>query len=241
MKLLKDIYNFLVSEQKVPAFLKSKRNRPGSLSTAIKKRNPVSFFYNGPRGKVQAGRRIKAELVALGLSKKGNMIVRAWVEPPSRSKTGFQKGNWRTFIVSRMSQIEIFDQETFDVKRPGYKEGDDNSMSVTYVTSDWSTTPPVPADRDPQPEPQAEPTTQPQEPQPQEPRPQEPESRDGETQTEPETQDNELPEPRPQNRPSIDPPKIDDDEEDEEENDNEDNNYDGLNENINRIKTLLYN
>ena len=240
MKLLKDIYNFLVSEQKVPAFLKSKRNRPGSLSTAIKKRNPVSFFYNGPRGKVQAGRRIKAELVALGLSKKGNMIVRAWVEPPSRSKTGFQKGNWRTFIVSRMSQIEIFDQETFDVKRPGYKEGDDNSMSVTYVTSDWSTTPPVPADRDPQPEPQpepqAEPTTQPQEPQ-----PQEPESRDGETQTEPETQDNELPEPRPQNRPSIDPPKIDDEEEDEEENDNEDNNYDGLNENINRIKTLLYN
>jgi hypothetical protein len=210
------------------------------LSTAIKKRNPVSFFYNGPRGKVQAGRRIKAELVALGLSKKGNMIVRAWVEPPSRSKTGFQKGNWRTFIVSRMSQIEIFDQETFDVKRPGYKEGDDNSMSVTYVTSDWSTTPPVPADRDPQPEPQpepqAEPTTQPQEPQ-----PQEPESRDGETQTEPETQDNELPEPRPQNRPSIDPPKIDDEEEDEEENDNEDNNYDGLNENINRIKTLLYN
>jgi hypothetical protein len=240
MKLLKDIYNFLVSEQKVPAYLKSKRNRPGSLSTAIKKRNPVSFFYNGPRGKVQAGRRIKAELVALGLSKKGNMIVRAWVEPPSRSKTGFQKGNWRTFIVSRMSQIEIFDQETFDVKRPGYKEGDDNSMSVTYVTSDWSTTPPVPADRDPQPEPrpepQAEPTTQPQEPQ-----PQEPESRDGETQTEPETQDNELPEPRPQNRPSIDPPKIDDEEEDEEENDNEDNNYDGLNENINRIKTLLYN
>lgn len=241
MKLLKDIYNFLVSEQKVPAFLKSKRNRPGSLSTAIKKRNPVSFFYNGPRGKVQAGRRIKAELVALGLSKKGNMIVRAWVEPPSRSKTGFQKGNWRTFIVSRMSQIEIFDQETFDVKRPGYKEGDDNSMSVTYVTSDWSTTPPVPADRDPQPEPQAEPTTQPQpqEPQPQE--PQEPESRDGETQTEPETQDNELPEPRPQNRPSIDPPRIDDEEEDEEENDNEDNNYDGLNEDINRIKTLLYN
>jgi hypothetical protein len=49
-------------------------------------------------------------MVAMGLSKKGNMIVRAWVEPPSRSKTGFEKGHWRTFMVARMNQIEIFDQ-----------------------------------------------------------------------------------------------------------------------------------
>ena len=122
MKLIKDIYRFLVKEQNVPATLKSKTNRPGSIANAIKKRNPVSFFYNGPRGTVQPGKRYKAEMVALGLSKKGNMIVRAWVEPPSRSKTGFEKGHWRTFMVARMNQIEIFDQETFDQKRPGYKE-----------------------------------------------------------------------------------------------------------------------
>lgn len=220
MKLIKDIYRFLVKEQNVPATLKSKTNRPGSIANAIKKRNPVSFFYNGPRGTVQPGKRYKAEMVALGLSKKGNMIVRAWVEPPSRSKTGFEKGHWRTFMVARMNQIEIFDQETFDQKRPGYKEGNDNSMTVTYVTSDWTSTP--------QPKPQPEPNQQP-EPQKQEP-----------SQVEPQQQEPQavnLPQPEPENRPSIEPPKVDTDTEDEE---GEDNNYDGLNESIKRIKELLY-
>jgi hypothetical protein len=221
MKLIKDIYRFLVKEQKIPATLNSNRNRPGSIANAIKKRNPVSFFYNGPRGTVQPGKRYKAEMVAMGLSKKGNMIVRAWVEPPSRSKTGFEKGHWRTFMVARMNQIEIFDQETFDQKRPGYKEGDDNSMTVTYVTSDWSTTP--------QPEPVQQPEPQQQEPSQPEPQQQEPQS------VEPQAVN--LPQPEPENRPSMEPPKADGDTEDEE---GEDNNYDGLNESIKRIKELLY-
>lgn len=123
--------------------LKTTANKP--IVKAIKNRNPISFFYNGPRKnektRVKPGRRIKAEVVAMGLSKKGNLIVRAWVEPPSVSKTGFQKGNWRTFMASRMGSIIIHDEETFDSKRPGYKEGDDKSMTVTYVTSDWTKTP----------------------------------------------------------------------------------------------------
>lgn len=229
MKLIKDIYNFLIGEQSEPRLA----SRPKSIANAIKKRHPVSFFYNGPRGKVQPGRRVKAEMVALGLSKKGKMIVRAWVQPPSRSKTGFEKNNWRTFILSRMSQIEIFDQETFDQKRPGYKEGDDNSMSVTYVTSDWSPTPEPQVEPTPQSEPQSEPQVEPQtdtqtdtQPEPQ-PEPQvEPQS---------EPQPDELPKPEPENTPSIEPPKVDDDE------DEEDNDYDGLNESIKRIKRLLYN
>jgi hypothetical protein len=229
MKLIKDIYNFLIGEQSEPRLA----SRPKSIANAIKKRHPVSFFYNGPRGKVQPGRRVKAEMVALGLSKKGKMIVRAWVQPPSRSKTGFEKNNWRTFILSRMSQIEIFDQETFDQKRPGYKEGDDNSMSVTYVTSDWSPTPEPQVEPTPQSEPQSEPQVEPQS---------EPQT---DTQTEPqpepqvepqsEPQPDELPKPEPENTPSIEPPKVDDDE------DEEDNDYDGLNESIKRIKRLLYN
>lgn len=223
MKLIKDIYRFLVKEQKIPATLNSNRNRPGSIANAIKKRNPVSFFYNGPRGTVQPGKRYKAEMVAMGLSKKGNMIVRAWVEPPSRSKTGFEKGHWRTFMVARMNQIEIFDQETFDQKRPGYKEGDDNSMTVTYVTSDWSTTP-QPEPQQPQPEPAQQPEPQQQEPSQPEPQSVEPQAVN-------------LPQPEPENRPSMEPPKADGDTEDEE---GEDNNYDGLNESIKRIKELLY-
>jgi hypothetical protein len=228
MKLIKDIYNFLIGEQSEPKLA----SRPRSIANAIKKRHPVSFFYNGPRGEVQAGRRIKAEMVALGISKKGKMIVRAWVQPPSRSKTGFEKNNWRTFLLSRMTQIEIFDEETFDVKRPGYKEGDDNSMITTYVTSDWST----------KPEPQPQDTTS-QEPTQPKPEPRDTDTSDTDT-SEPEQsvepQSDELPQPEPENTPSMEPPTADDVEDDEED-ENEDNNYDGLNESIKRIKELLYN
>ena len=249
MKLFKDIYKFLLGEQnsplnlktnsnKVPKYLSNSSSRPGSIANAVKKRNPVSFFYNGPRGTVQPGKRIKAEMVALGLSKKGNMVVRAWVDQPSKTKSGFEKTNWRTFMVGRMNQVEIFDEETFDQKRDGYKEGDDKSMSVTYVTSDWSSTPEPqtqePVQREPQTqEPEVEPTQQ-----------VEPQIVEPTQQVEPQivepTQQrttNDLPEPEPENRPSIEPPIVDDNEEEEEE----DNNYDNLNESINRIKELLYN
>lgn len=223
---LRNIYRFIIREWDRSKFTLSNKSRPGMIANAIKKRNPVSFFYNGPRGKVQAGKRYKVELVALGLSKKGNMIVRGWVEPPSRTKSGFEKGHWRTFMVSRMNQVEIFDEETFDQKRPGYKEGDDGSMIVTYATSDWGTT---------QPTPQQEPETQPQqEPTPQQPEPQEPET----TTTEPErtsVDPENLPQPEPENRPSMEPPVVDDEEPEDEEEPEE------LQENLKRIKELLYN
>jgi hypothetical protein len=210
MKLFKDIYKFLIGEQSEPKLA----SKPKALANAIKKRNPISFFYNGPRNQVQAGRRVKVEVVALGVSKKGNMIIRGWVQPPSRSKTGFSKNNWRTFMVSRLTQVEIFDEETFDTKRPGYKEGDDKSMLTTYVTSDWSSTPDIPKDTEPTSEPQqSEPTSEPQQ--------------------------SDLPKPEPENKPSIEPPKVSDSDDNEDEED-ETNDYDGLNENIKRIKRLLY-
>lgn len=229
MKLFKDIYKFLIGEQSEPRLA----SKPKALVGAIKKRNPISFFYNGPRNQVQAGRRVKVEVVALGLSKKGNMIIRGWVQPPSRSKTGFSKNNWRTFMVSRLTQVEIFDEETFDTKRPGYKEGDDKSMSTTYVTSDWSKIPEVPSDTEPSVEPQqSEPSVEPQQSEPTSVEPQQSEP------TSVEPQSIELPDPEPENKPSIEPPVVDDSEEEEDE--DETNNYDGLNENIKRIKRLLY-
>ena len=228
MKLFKDIYKFLIGEQSEPKLA----SKPKALANAIKKRNPISFFYNGPRNQVQAGRRVKVEVVALGVSKKGNMIIRGWVQPPSRSKTGFSKNNWRTFMVSRLTQVEIFDEETFDTKRPGYKEGDDKSMLTTYVTSDWSSTPDIPKDTEPTSEPQqSEPSVEPQQSEPSvEPQQSEPTS---------EPQQSDLPKPEPENKPSIEPPKVSDSDDNEDEED-ETNDYDGLNENIKRIKRLLY-
>lgn len=112
------------------------------MEYAIKNRIPVSFYYRGPSDEVQSGRRIKVEPVASGLTKKGNLAFRGWVQPPSTSKTGFSKHGWRTFLLDRISpgSLTIYDEEQFDNKRPQYKEGDDSSFSVTYVTSDWGVT-----------------------------------------------------------------------------------------------------
>lgn len=132
------------------------------LEYAIKNRFPVSFYYKGPPKDVLAGRRVKVELVASGLTKKGNLAVRGWTQPPSTSKKGFQKHGWRTFLVDRIStgSLIVYEDEQFSSKRPDYKEGDDGSFSVTYVTSDWGTI------RQPKIEkPTSEPTREPVEPQ----------------------------------------------------------------------------
>jgi len=131
------------------------------LEYAIKNRLPVSFYYKGPPNDVLAGRRVRAALVASGLTKKGNLAVRGWVQPPSTSKKGFQKHGWRTFLIERISMgsLVIYEDEQFSTKRPDYKEGDDGGFSVTYVTSDWG------AIRQPKTEkPAPEPTTKPVEP-----------------------------------------------------------------------------
>lgn len=225
--------------------LKTTSNKP--IVDAIKNRRKITFDYYGPRkpkkDSVKPGKRIKVEPVAMGLSKKGNLIIRAWVEPPSVTKTGFGKGNWRTFMLSRTKNIQITD-ETFDSKRPQYKEGDDNSMSVTYVTSDWTKTPKVKKEKKPQqPTPEPKPTeptpTKPsvepvstEKPQP-EPQKQElpqpkPEVKPEPTQKEPESTEpekEELPQPKPEEKPSQTP------EDDENKN---------LQESIRKIKHLMF-
>lgn len=119
----------------------SSRNK--MLIDAIQNRNPVSFYYNGPRGEVLPGRRIKAELVAMGLTKKGNLVVRGWVQPPSVSKKGFGKHGWRLFKVKNMSGVQIYNEETFNTKRPNYNEDGDNSLTTIYAKTKWTDTPEV--------------------------------------------------------------------------------------------------
>lgn len=143
MKLIKFIENIILERDRIGKLIVQASNTK-PIADAIKNRRKISFYYSGPRkpkkNSVQAGKRILVEPVAMGLNFKGKLIIRAWVEPPSISKKGFSKSNWRTFILARARDIEITD-EIFDQKRPGYKEGDDGSMSVTYVTSNWTKTP----------------------------------------------------------------------------------------------------
>ena len=137
--MLNNIIFDIIEEQSI---LKTTKTKP--IVDAIKNRKKVTFYYSGPRkpkkDSVKPGYRVKAEVVALGLSKKGNLVMRAYVQPPSASKKGFAKHGWRTFMLSRMSGTEITD-EIFNEKRPGYKEGPDGGLSVTYVTTDWTKQP----------------------------------------------------------------------------------------------------
>jgi hypothetical protein len=195
----------LLQEQNI---LKTSKTQP--LVDAIRQRHPITFYYSGPqkpeKERVLPGTRESGEPVALGLSKKGNLIIRVFVPSPNVSKKGLDKTQWRTFMVSRMSNVKINDEVTFDEKRPQYKEGNDDSMTVTYVTSDWTHTP--------EPQPETEPTPQPQgqhEPQPQtEPTPQaEPEveptpQAEPTVQSEP-TTPTELPQPKPEVKPPKQP------------------------------------
>ena len=240
----------ILEEQNI---LKTTKTKP--IVDAIKNRKKVDFFYSGPRkgrNSVKSGKRESAELVAIGLSKKGNLIVRAYVDTPSVSKKGFEKTNWRTFMVSRMSDVKISD-EKFDQKRPDYEEGADMSMSVTYVTSDWTNKPEVKKPRivkskpevpsataTTEPTPSVEPTTTttttPEEPKTTElPQPKtqtKPEkvvSKPEPTQTEPETTEpktQELPQPKQTEKPVANP-------EEDEENKN-------LQESIKNIKRLMF-
>jgi len=142
---LDNIFNEVVEEQ-ANTVLKTSRNKP--IADAIVNRNPITFYYSGPRKpkktSVKAGYRVKAEAVALGLNKKGNLVIRAFIDNPSKSKRGTpsnvgnEKANygWRTFLVARMSGIQVLKNETFDTPREKFNGKDtDGSMTTTYVST----------------------------------------------------------------------------------------------------------
>lgn len=144
MDYINKIFKKILIEQGLP-----KGKKTNQLVKAITNRNPITFYYSGPReGKdsVKPGVRLRAEAVAMGLSKGGNVIVRMFIQPPSVSKKGYKETGWRTFRLDRMSNIQVISDEVFNTKRPGYKEGDESTtgpMVKTYVTSDWSEKPPT--------------------------------------------------------------------------------------------------
>ncbi len=224
----------ILEEQNI---LKTTRTKP--IVDAIKNRKKITFYYSGPRrpkkDSVKPGYRIKAEAVALGLSKKGNLVMRAYVQPPSTSKKGFGKHGWRTFMLSRMSGTKITD-EIFNEKRPGYKEGDDNGLSVTYVTTDWTSNPQIkpkekitkqPTTTKPIVKPEVKIDTQKPEPKPEElPQPK-PENKPEKTPEPPKEVDKsqELPQPKPEEKPLPNP----------EEEENKD-----LQESLKKIKSLMF-
>lgn len=224
--ILSDVILKVIEEQNI----NTSKTRP--IIDAIKNRKKISFYYKGPtrpkKTSVKPGYRVKAEAVALGLSKKGNLVIRAFVKPPSTSKKGFLKTGWRTFMVSRISGLQVTD-DVFNEKRPGYNEGDDKSLTVTYAKSNWEAQPqPKPVEKPktgPVPQPRPEPTvsTEPEIGELPQPKPVEkPQAEPTPQEEKPEPE--ELPQPKPEEKPSENP---------------EDNEDENLMENIKRIKGLM--
>ena len=102
------LLNELMSDKKLNAIqLKTTQTKP--IADAVVNRNPISFMYYGikkGRDSVKQGKRMNVEPVAIGMSKKGKLLLRAYVPSPNVSKKGFEKTNWRTFQMSNMRNIE---------------------------------------------------------------------------------------------------------------------------------------
>lgn len=246
--LLNELMN---DEQYANNIVKTTRNKP--IVNAIKDRKKITFYYSGPRrpkkDSVKAGYRVKVEPVAIGLNKKRNLVLRAWVDVPSTTKTGFGKGHWRTFILSRTNNVQVTD-ETFNEKRPGYNDNGDRSMTVVYAKTDWTKTDspkkevvptkePVSKEKEPV---KAEPTkvepakVEPKSKELPQPKPEvkpepvpTPETPPKEEPKPEEPQAQELPQPKPQEKPEPNP--------EDEKTDEKDNQ---LQESIKRIKSLMF-
>ena len=250
------LYNNILFEQ---AVLGTSQTKP--LVGAITNRHPITFMYDGPRkgrDSVLPGTRENGLPVAIGLSKKGNLIIRVFIPSSSKSKKGFSKTNWRTFMVSRMKNIKVNEKEIFN-KPLGYESGDDGSMTVTYnVKPNWNGQPnqPKPEKKpttkptekptvEPTGKPQVkpvEPTVKPTEPTPIElpqPKPtKKPEPiptteippKEEPKSTEPQSTPQELPQPKSQSKPNVNP----------EVNPEKDEENNQLRESILRIKTLMF-
>lgn len=184
------LFNIILEQTSDPAILKTTANKP--IVDAIRNRKKITFFYTGPRkpkkDSVKPGKRFNVEPVALGVSSKGKLILRGWVDSNSGSvtKTGYGKGNWKTFILSRMKNLTISD-ETFE-KRPGYKEDGDNKMNPVYVQTSFKDKKDVEKKEKPTPTQKVEPKTK-------EPEKIEPTKK-------------ELPQPKPQEKPKSTPEKL---------------------------------
>jgi predicted DNA-binding transcriptional regulator YafY len=130
---------------KLTESLKSLLTEIASLETvqdAIKRRQVCIINYDGdePGGK---GVR-EVEPVALGKSKAGNLVMRAW-DKEGASHTGF-KGeqplpSWRLFRLDKILSMKPTG-EIYNTPRPGYNFNGDKSMTSVIIIAKFDNTQP---------------------------------------------------------------------------------------------------
>ena len=105
------------------------------ITNSIKKREIVTIYYDGKDNGGKGYRTI--EPVCLGMSKKNNMVLRAW-ESEGSSFSAKNKGNflpgWRLFRVDKIFTYKpTFDK--FNEVRPNYNQNGDKSMIQVLVNT----------------------------------------------------------------------------------------------------------
>jgi predicted DNA-binding transcriptional regulator YafY len=105
------------------------------ITNSIKKREIVTIYYDGKDNGGKGYRTI--EPVCLGMSKKNNMVLRAW-ESEGSSFSAKNKGNflpgWRLFRVDKIFTYKpTFDK--FNEMRPNYNQNGDKSMIQVLVNT----------------------------------------------------------------------------------------------------------
>lgn len=113
-----------------------------SVQNAIKRREVCTVYYDGdePGGK---GIR-EVEPVALGKSKSGNLVMRAW-DREGASHTAY-KGeqplpSWRLFRLDKIMTIKPTG-EIYNEPRPGYNFNGDKSMTSVIIVAKFDNTQP---------------------------------------------------------------------------------------------------
>lgn len=103
------------------------------IKKAIEQKQVCSIYYEGDEPGGRGLREI--EPVALGRSKKGNLVFRAWDREGS-SHTAY-KGeqplpSWRLFRVDKTTMFKPA-RETFTQAKPGYNFNGDKSMTEVII------------------------------------------------------------------------------------------------------------
>jgi hypothetical protein len=101
----------------------------------IKDRRIINFRYDSPIDPNNEGYYRNIEPFVLGVSKAGNLVLRAWQHNLSSSVTG-AKPNWRLFRLDGISEILPVnhkfptDIKTIKQTRPGYNENDRDMVKI---------------------------------------------------------------------------------------------------------------
>ena len=103
---------------------------------SVKNKNVATIYYDGEDNGGKGLRVI--EPFCVGVSKKGNRVIRAWEREGSSktASTGEQPlPGWRLFRLDRIGNYSIDPRETFDSPRPLYNPDDKGMVGIKTCAS----------------------------------------------------------------------------------------------------------